>query len=92
MKQGTLNSFLNIKKERKVPENLCLHYDMHVSFDTSNTTLVKTTNIKFENSTSEEIFFDAVFRSITSFFPFYSIDNDANYLDILLLWEISIVY
>ncbi|WP_428324914.1 pentapeptide repeat-containing protein [Nitrosopumilus sp.] len=42
------------------------------------------TDPDFANLPSQKIFYDALFRSITSFFPFYSLDKDTNYLDILL--------
>lgn len=41
-------------------------------------------NKEFADSTFQEIFLDAIFRTITSFFPFYSIGKDVNYLDIIL--------
>lgn len=43
-----------------------------------------TLNPDFEKSGFQEIFNNAVFRSITSFFPFYLIDKNTDFLDITL--------
>ena len=41
-------------------------------------------NSNFAKSGFQEIFSNAIFRSVTSFFPFYSIDKNTDFLDIML--------
>tara|TARA_B100000945_G_scaffold43039_1_gene29237 strand:- start:728 stop:1672 length:945 start_codon:yes stop_codon:yes gene_type:complete len=57
MKQGTLTSFLNIQKERIVPDNFCLvweHDSPKITFNKElDTILVKNVNIRFNNANFE---------------------------------------
>ena len=83
--KGTLHGVYNIISQ--YGHSLCRPIYVSIPILTIFTVLFcydNSLNSSFEKSEFQEIFDNAIFRSVTSFFPFYSIDKNTDFLDITL--------